>query len=80
MRALEVRIAEQKRLLDASEEELQRMLREKSVEPGIASLYRGVQGLDPSERNFKKKRELLAVIYQANVELLKQLERELGPG
>ena len=79
MRALEARIAEQRRLLDASEEELERLLREKSVEPGIASLYRGVQGLDPSERNYKKKKELLSVIYQANVELLKQLEKEMGP-
>lgn len=80
MRALEARIAEQRRLLDASEEELERLLREKSVEPGIASLYRDVQGLDPGERNYQKKKELLAVIYQANVELLRQLEREAGSG
>jgi len=80
MRTLEARIAEQRRLLDASEEELERLLREKSLDPGIASLYRDVQGLDPSERNYKKKKELLAVIYQANVELLRQLEREAGSG
>lgn len=78
MRTLEVRIAEQKRLLDASEEELTRLIREKSVDPGIASLYRGVQGLDPAEHDFQRKRQLLAVIYQANVELMKQLEKEAG--
>jgi diguanylate cyclase (GGDEF)-like protein len=78
-RVLEQRIAEQKRLLDASEEELARLVREKSVDPGIASLYRGVQGLDPSAQDFQKKRELLAVLYQANVELLKELERQPDP-
>lgn len=78
LRALERRVAELGRLLEASEEDLARMVREKSLEPGVASVYRSVQGLDPSERNFKKKKELLAVIYQANVELLKQLRRESG--
>jgi hypothetical protein len=45
----------------------------------VASLYRTVQGLDPSEQDFQKKKELLGVIYRANVELLRQLEREAGP-
>jgi diguanylate cyclase (GGDEF)-like protein len=76
IRVLEERIAQQKNMLDASEEELERMIREKSVDPGAASIYRSVQGLDPSEANFKKKKELLAVIYRANVELLAELERE----
>jgi hypothetical protein len=76
IRVLEERIAQQKRLLDASEEELARMVQEKSVDPGVASIYRTVQGLDPSAPDFKKKKELLAVIYRANVELLKELERE----
>ena|SRR5688572_422824 len=80
MRVLEERIAQLKRLLDANEEDLARMIREKSVDPGVASIYRTVQGLDPSEANFKKKKELLAVIYRANVELLKELEREARRG
>jgi diguanylate cyclase (GGDEF)-like protein len=80
MRVLEERIAQQKRLLDASEEELASMLREKSVDPGVASIYRSVQGLDPSAPAFKKKKELLAVIYRANVELLAELEREARRG
>ena len=78
IRELEARVAEQKRLLDASEEELARLIQEKSLDPGVASIYRGVQGLDPSERNFAKKKELLAVLYRANVELLRQLEDEAG--
>jgi len=80
MRVLEERIAQQKRMLDASEEELARMIQEKSADPGVASIYRSVQGLDSSEANFKKKKELLAVIYRANVELLAELERESRRG
>jgi hypothetical protein len=80
VRALEKKVAEQKRLLEASEEELARMLREKSVDPGIASLYHGVQGLDPLEHDYQRKRALLTVIYEANVELLNQLEKEARPG
>src|SRR6185503_21195935 len=80
IRVLEERIAQQKRMLDASEEELARMIQEKSVDPGVASLYRTVQGLDPAEQNFQKKKELLAVIYRANVELLRELEKEAGAG
>ncbi len=80
IRVLEARVAEQKRMLDASEEELARMVQEKSLDPGVASIYRGVQGLDPDARNFTKKKELLAVLYRANVELLRQLEDEAKRG
>jgi len=73
---LEARVAELRRMLDASEQELERMVREKSVDPGLASLYHGVQGLDPGTKDFAKKKELLAVIYQANVELLRELKAE----
>lgn len=76
--ALELRVADLKRLLDASEQELERMIREKSVDPGVASIYRGVQGLDPAARDYAKKKELLAVIYQANVELLRELRAQGG--
>lgn len=78
MHTLEERVRQLKRMLDASEEELARMVQEKSVDPGLASLYRSVQGLDPATTNYKQKKELLAVIYRANVELLRQLEREAG--
>ncbi|NOT32254.1 MAG: hypothetical protein HOP15_17550, partial [Planctomycetes bacterium] len=80
IRVLETRVAEQKRVLDASEEELARMIQEKSLDPGAASIYRTVQGLDPSARDFAKKKELLAVLYRANVELLRQLEDEARRG
>ena len=54
MRVLEERIAQQKRMLEASEEELARMIQEKSVDPGVASLYRTVQGLDPARARLRE--------------------------
>lgn len=80
IRELEARVAELRRMLDASEQELERMIREKSVDPGLASLYRGVQGLDPGEKNYAQKKELLSVIYQANVDLLRELRAQGGGG
>jgi len=78
IRQLERHIAEQRRLLDADEEELARLVREKSADPGVASVYRTVQGLDPDARDYAHKKQLLSVLYQANVELLRQLEDEAG--
>lgn len=80
IRELEARVEELRRMLDASEQELERMIREKSVDPGLASLYRGVQGLDPGAQNYAQKKELLAVIYQANVDLLRELRAQGGGG
>ena len=73
IRVLEARIQDLKRMLSASEDELARMLAEKSLDPGVASIYRTVQGLDRSTADYAKKKELLAVIYKANVELLREL-------
>ncbi len=71
---LERRLAKLKQMLEATEEELARLIQEKGVDPGIASIYRQVQGLVPEARDYRKKRELLGLIYQANVELLKQIK------
>lgn len=78
IRLLEGRVAELRRMLDASEQELERMIQEKSVDPGLASLYRGVQGLDAGARDYAKKKELLSVIYKANVDLLRELRAQGG--
>ncbi|MCI0589489.1 MAG: gp58-like family protein [Planctomycetes bacterium] len=40
--------------------------------PGIASIYRTVQGLDARERDFSRKRKLLERIFEANVRLQKE--------
>ena len=71
---LERRLAKLKQLLEATEEELGRLIQEKSIDPGIASIYRQVQGISPDARDYQRKRELLGLIYQANVELLKQIK------
>lgn len=77
---LERRVERLREMLDASEDELARMVEEKSLDPGMASVYRTVQGLDPGDRNYAQKKELLSVMYKANVELLKRLKDELGSG
>jgi diguanylate cyclase (GGDEF)-like protein len=77
---LERRVGRLREMLDASEDELARMVEEKSLDPGMASVYRTVQGLDPGDRNYAQKKELLSVMYEANVELLKRLKQELGSG
>ncbi len=71
---LERRVTKLKEMLDATEEELARLVQEKSADPGLSSIYRTVQGLAPGAKDYGKKRELLTVIYRANLELLRQLK------
>jgi len=69
---LERRIAKLTRSLGMTEEELQRVLRAKNVDPGVASMYQNVQGLSDAEVQAELKRELMAKIFEANVELRKK--------
>jgi len=47
-------------------------MRGEPAPPGIASIYRTVQGLDARERDFSRKRKLLERIFEANVRLQKE--------
>ena len=69
---LERRIAKLTNTLGLTEEELQRVLRTKSVDPGVASRFQSVQGLSGSEVQAELKRELMAKIFEANLELRKK--------
>ncbi|MBL8896812.1 MAG: hypothetical protein JNM84_04260 [Planctomycetes bacterium] len=71
---LERRMAKLKSRLAQAEDELSRTLSGAQVEPGIASIYRGVQGLDQSSGQFKKKQGLMDVIFQANLKIQKGAE------
>ncbi len=66
---LERRIQKLSELLDATEVELISLARRKGVDPGIASIYRTVQGLRTEEADFARKREILTLIFEANLEL-----------
>ncbi|TAJ13020.1 MAG: hypothetical protein EPO68_13400 [Planctomycetota bacterium] len=66
---LERRIAKLNGLLERTEQALQRIAAMKYVDPGIASIYRGVQGLSADAEALASKRDLLEKIFQANLEL-----------
>lgn len=67
---LERRITKLTDLLKDTESELKRVAAMKNIETGIASLYRTVQGLS-DEDSAEVKREMMAEIFQANLEFQK---------
>jgi diguanylate cyclase (GGDEF)-like protein len=71
---LERRVTKLKDLLDTTEVELQRVAALKGVDSGIASVYRSVQGLSEGEDDFDRKKEILAILFEANVRLRKEIE------
>lgn len=63
------RIAKLTESLARSERALEDLSRQKSVDPGIASVYRTVQGLSADDDQWELKHELLVRIFEANVAL-----------
>jgi hypothetical protein len=43
----------------------------KSIDPGVASLYRTVQGLSYEDQMFEMKKAMMSSIFEANVALQK---------
>ncbi len=72
---LERRIAKLNKSLESAEKLIQKLYKVKEIDPGIASLYRGVQGLELNEEDFELKKEMLKGIFEANVTLRKDLRR-----
>jgi diguanylate cyclase (GGDEF)-like protein len=64
--SLERRIQRFKELLDATEAELSALARRKGVEPGVASIFRTVQGLRSDQEDFSRRSEILTLIFEAN--------------
>ena len=73
---LERRIAKLTHALGVTEEELQRVLKLKGVDPGVASVYRSVQGLSSDEVAAELKKELMSKIFQANVDMRRQFSSQ----
>lgn len=71
---LERRIGKLSDSLGLTEAELQRVLTQKTVDPGVASLYKTVQGLSSSDVQGQLKKALMSKIFEANVELRKRIE------
>jgi len=69
---LERRISKLTQQLGSTEEELQQALRATHVDSGLASVYNTVQGLSSGAAQAELKKELMAAIFEANVELRRQ--------
>ena len=50
----------------------------KSFDPGVASIYRDVQGISPEDEAKALKKELMQKIFEANLELKDAVARQ-GP-
>jgi len=66
---LERRIRKLMTHLDEAELELARAAQRSAVDPGIASIYRVVQGLAGTDEIASRKRELMADLFRANLRL-----------
>jgi len=73
---LQRRIAKLTLRLAHAEEELTRLSALQAVDPGVPSLYRGVQGLSPLEAAQDAKRALMQDIFRANLELKTAMTRQ----
>ncbi len=71
---LERRISKLTLLLGKTEQELTAARRRASADPGVASVYDSVQGLDEDDNAFAKKAELITSIFEANMAMKDELE------
>jgi len=69
---LQRRIKKLNDTLSSTEQRLQTVSAMKSVDGGISSIYREVQGLDDSDAHAGKKKELMADLFKANLMLQKR--------
>ncbi len=67
----ERRISKLTSSLELTEEELKRIAAAKGIDPGVASIYRDVQGLDSGDADYETKKELMSCIFEANLALQK---------
>ena len=67
----ERRISKLTSSLELTEEELKRIAAAKGIDPGVASIYRDVQGLDAGDADYETKKELMSCIFEANLTLQK---------
>ncbi|MCA8980594.1 MAG: diguanylate cyclase [Planctomycetes bacterium] len=69
---LERRLAKLAGNLEMTEAELRATMARKNIDPGVASIYRTVQGLSAAEEDAELKREMMSKIFEANLELQKR--------
>ena len=69
---LQRRIKKLSESLDQTEHRLQAVAAMKSIDGGISSIYREVQGVSLEDAHAGKKKELMAEIFKANLKLQKK--------
>jgi hypothetical protein len=69
---LQRRISKLNDTLATTEKRLQHVAAQKDVERGISSIYREVQGVDGADSQAGRKKELMADIFRANLQLQKK--------
>jgi GGDEF domain-containing protein len=69
---LERRVAKLTSLLGVTEEQLQRVLSMKTIDEGVASIYRTVQGLAAETAQAEQKRAMMSVIFKENLSFQKR--------
>ncbi len=75
MELLERRIAKLSEALEGARERLEEVERSGASDAGTSSAFRSVQGLSRQEENYELKRELMGMIFKANLELYRELGR-----
>ncbi len=73
----ERRIAKLTQSLQMTEEEMRRIAASKNIDPGVASVYRSVQGLNGEDEQVEIKKELMSTIFEANLELKRAIDKAL---
>lgn len=69
---LERRLSKLAGNLEMTEAELRATMARKNIDPGVASIYRTVQGLSAAEEDAELKKEMMSKIFEANLELQKR--------
>jgi len=70
---LERRLGKMRESLDRAESALERAQSEATVDGGVASIYKDVQGLDPGDGRFGQKKAMLEEIFQINKSIKEQI-------
>jgi len=72
---LQRRINKLTKSLEETEDRLRKVASMKSIDEGISSVYRKVQGLGAKDSAFGKKKEMMSAIFEANVRLRKKIRQ-----
>lgn len=75
---LEKRIAKLTSILGVTEEELKRVMAMKNIDPGVASIFRTVQGLSAEDAQAETKKGLMADIFKQNLAFQKREKTAAG--